>query len=127
MGAETAEYLAEKGARVTIVEMRDNIAPEMHDSTRQLLLFGLEDHGVKILTKATAKRIEDQGIVVDHRGKEKLVKADMVVLALGASPDRGLAKELESFNVEFYLAGDCVEVRQLPEAVEEGFKAALKI
>lgn len=127
VGAETAEYLAEKGNRVTIIEMLDEIAVEMHESIRQILLFSLEDFGVNILTKATVERIEEKGVVVNHRGKEEFVKADIVVVALGASPDQELSKALEKLGVEFHMAGDCGEVRQLPQAVEEGFKTALKV
>lgn len=127
VGAETAEYLAERGHQVTIVEMLDVIATDMDTNTRQLLLFSLADLGVKILTRTTAKKVAERGILVEHRGKERLIKADSVVLALGAQPNRELANQLKKLEIELYAVGDCVEVRKLPNAVEEGFKAGLQV
>lgn len=127
VGAETAEYLAEKGKQVTIVEMLDNIAADIDRTTRLLLLFSLDELGVRMLTKATAKQITNRGVMVDHRGREKFIEGDSVVLALGAQPNRELADQIKKLGIELYTVGDCADVRRLPEAVEEGYKAALKV
>ena len=127
VGAETAEYLAKKGNQVTIVEMLDTVATDMDRVSRQLLLFSLEDLGVKILTKAAAKEITDLGVVTDYRGKKQLIEADTVILALGAQPNQKLGNQLKKLVTQLYIVGDCTEVRRLPDAVEGGFKAALNL
>jgi len=127
VGAETAEYLVTKGKQVTIVEMLDSIATDMDRTSRLLLILNLGELGVKMLTKATAKEITDRGVVVDQRNKEEFIEADTVVLALGAQPNRELVEQIKKLDVELYIVGDCAEVRRLPDAVEEGFKAALKL
>ena len=127
VGAETAEYLAAKGKQVTIVEMLDNIAADIDRTTRLLLLFSLDELGVKMLTKTTAKEITDRGVLIDHRGKEEFIEADTVVLALGAKPNRELAYQIKKLGIELHIVGDCADVRRLPEAVEEGYKAGLKV
>jgi len=127
VGAETAEYLATKGKQVTIVEMLDSIATDVDRNSRLLLILSLDELGVKVLTKATAKEVTDRGVVIDYRGKEEFLEADTVVLALGAQPNRELAEQIKELDVELYLVGDCAEVRRLSDAVEEGFKAALKL
>jgi 2,4-dienoyl-CoA reductase-like NADH-dependent reductase (Old Yellow Enzyme family)/thioredoxin reductase len=127
VGAETAEYLAAKGKQVTIVEMLEAIAADMDRTSRLLLIFSLDELGVKMLTKATAKEINDQGVIVNHRSKQQFIKVDTVVLALGARPNRELADHLKMLGTELYLVGDCAQARKLPDAVEEGFKTALKL
>jgi len=127
VGAETAEYIAEKGNQVVIVEMLDRVATDMDKTSRQLLFFSLEDLGVKMLTKATAKEITKQGVIVDYRGKQQLIEADTVVLALGAKPNRELADQLQKLGIELYIVGNCAKVGRIPDAVEEGFKAALQL
>ena len=127
VGAETAEYLVTKGKQVTIVEMLDSIATDLDRTSRLLLILSLDELGVKMLTKATAKEITDRGVVVDYRNKEEFIEADTVVLALGAQPNRELVEQIKKLDVELYIVGDCAEVRRLPDAVEEGFKAALKL
>ena len=127
VGAETAEYIAEKGNQVVIVEMLDKVATEMDKFSRQLLLFSLEDLGVKMLTRATVKEITEHGVIVDHRGKQQIIEAETVVLALGAEPNRELADQLKKMDIELYIVGDCAKVGRLPDAVEAGFKAALKL
>jgi pyruvate/2-oxoglutarate dehydrogenase complex dihydrolipoamide dehydrogenase (E3) component len=127
VGAETAEYLATKGKRVTIVEMLDSIAANIERTTRLLLMFSLNELGVTILTKAIAKEITDQGVIVDHMGKQEIVDADTIVLALGSEPVKKLADQLAESSTEFFVVGDCSEPRMLPDAVKEGFKVGLEL
>ncbi len=127
VGAETAEYLAKKGNQVTIVEMLDKVASDMDELSCHLLLFSLDDLGVKILTKATAREITDLGVVIEHLGKEQLIEADTVVLALGAQPNQELGNQLKKLGTQLYIVGDCNTVGRLPDAVEGGFKAALNL
>lgn len=127
VGAETAEYLATRGKRVTIVEMLDNVAGDMDRTSRLFLIFSLDELGVKMLTKVTAKKITDQGVIVDRKGEEEFIKADTVVVALGATPNEELFGQLEKLEIEIHKIGDCTTARRLPDAVGEGFKTALKL
>jgi NADH dehydrogenase FAD-containing subunit len=108
--------------------MLDEVATDMDKTSRQLLLFSLEDLSVKILTKAIAKEITEKGVIIDHRGKRRFVQADIVVLALGAQPNKEeLSERLEELGIQYSIVGDCAKVRRLPDAVEDGFKAALEL
>ncbi|MBI2869032.1 MAG: FAD-dependent oxidoreductase [Chloroflexi bacterium] len=127
VGAETAEYLAEKGSPVTIIEMLERVADDMENISRQLLIYSLEDSGVRMLTRATVKEITESGVIIDRRGRQETIEADSIVLALGAQPVRELASQIEKDGARVYLAGDCARVGRLPDAVEGGYKAALKI
>ena len=74
------------------------------------------------------KEVTPEGMaIVDKEGREAFIRADKIVLATGARPESILAKSLRGEVPELYEAGDCVEVRQLLEAIHEGANAALKI
>ena len=48
-------------------------------------------------------------------------------MAVGFTPRRELADELRDTGKEVYLVGDAQEPRTVLEAVDEGYRAALKI
>ena len=125
VGAETAEYLGTQGRQVTLIEMMDSIASDMHRTSRLLLMFSLKDLGVEMLTKAVAKEINDRGVSIVYRGKVQFIEADTVVLALGSKSNRALSEQLERLNIEHSSVGDCVKPRILLDAIAEGFNAAL--
>jgi len=121
VGAEIAECLASKGKRVTIVEMREGIAMDMDRTTRIFLISSLSSLGVEFLTKSTAKEIKKKGVIIDDRGKERFIQADLVVLALGAKSNFDLACQVKKMGINYHIVGDCVEARRMPEAISEGF------
>ena len=127
-GCETAEFLADKGKKVTIVEMLDSLASDMERTHRQYLLQRLDMRGVNILMTTKAEAVQKEGLVVRTEDeKEHLVAADTIVLATGARPNRELYRELLGKAAEIYLAGDCVKPRYIFEATTEGFLAGQAI
>jgi hypothetical protein len=62
--------------------------------------------------------------IVDKDWEVRLIAADTVVLALGACSDRRLLDDLAGLGVETYAVGDCVEPRNIYEAVHEGARVA---
>ena len=119
--------LATDGRQVTVVEMLGEIAADMYESMRGLMLISLNELGVRVRTGTTATAISGNGVTVDCNGKQELITADTVVLALGAGANQELAGKLENLASDLYTVGDCVEARKLPNAVEDGFKVASRI
>ncbi len=126
IGLETAEYLAEKDKRVTVIEKLGDVAADMPSISRLPLLLSLDDYGVRILTKTEPLEITGRGVQVKRKEKSQIVKADTVVLAAGLQPNYEFA-ELENKVPEQYLIGDCKEPRNILEAIHDGFEVALKI
>jgi pyruvate/2-oxoglutarate dehydrogenase complex dihydrolipoamide dehydrogenase (E3) component len=133
-GAETAEYLANKGCRVTIVEEAAEIVSQSSggadykvgmDATylRQSLRF----LGVTILTKTVFEEITESGVTVNRKGERSTIAADTIVLALGHEGNKELAEQLQSLGIELYIVGDCSGVGKLAKAIKEGFKAGLAL
>ena len=63
VGSETAEFLADKGREVTVVELRDGIALDMEYKTRQMLMPKLAALGVVCLTETEVLEIGCNGNV----------------------------------------------------------------
>lgn len=122
-GCETADYLATKGKTVTIVKMRPGEgADDMQPHNRVALLERLRAARIPVLSNKEVIKITDEGVLIRDRatGKNDMVKADWIVLALGARPLRDLAEALEGKGVDIYLIGDCREPGIIKEAVYEG-------
>ena len=122
IGCEVAELLAEKGGKVTIVELLDEMATKLPFRGRHFLLYNLAKRGVAMVTGALCQQITDEGLIItSRRGRQQTIAADTVVLSVGSRPDAALARELEGKVTSLHLVGDCVEPRRIANAVEEAF------
>jgi pyruvate/2-oxoglutarate dehydrogenase complex dihydrolipoamide dehydrogenase (E3) component len=124
VGAETAEFLADRGREVTLIEMVKEIALDEERVSRKLLLRRLGEKGVRVRVLTKARAIIPQGVEVE--GGE-ILPADTVVLATGGQPNKSLEEGLKSSKLEFFSIGDCKTPRQAIDAIHEGFKTALNI
>ena len=123
VGAETAEFLAEKHCGVTVVEMLDLLAGDMEPINQRILLDSLAEHHVATLVRKKIVEFNAKGAVVEDigTGEKQLIEADTFVVACGSAPVRALIKEIEAIVPEVYTAGDCREPRTALEAIAEGF------
>lgn len=127
VGVETAEWLAEKGKEVTVIEMLPEVAGDMPHAVKVLLMLNLQDYGVRILTNARVKEITGAGVLVERMGVEELLPADAVVIAVGIEADNSLEAELQDKVPVLYAVGDCKSPGKIMDAVHEGFKVGLQI
>jgi 2,4-dienoyl-CoA reductase-like NADH-dependent reductase (Old Yellow Enzyme family)/thioredoxin reductase len=126
-GAQTAEFLAERGCEVTIVEMTDAVATDAPIDDRALLLQRLKTLGVQILTGTKIMRVDRGEVTVESPYGVETIPAATVVYCLGARPNDGLADALEAAVPDVRVIGDAVEARRVTEAVAEGALAVLAI
>ncbi len=129
VGVSTTDFLREKGKKVVIIEMLEDIALDMEPLTKMMLIKKLtSDSKVKIWANTKVTKITPEGVVVE-RGWEKIVlkEIDNVVLALGAKPNSNLADDLKEKLSCCYLIGDAKKPRKITEAIEEGFEVAYNI
>jgi 2,4-dienoyl-CoA reductase-like NADH-dependent reductase (Old Yellow Enzyme family)/thioredoxin reductase len=128
VGCETALDLARHGKQVTVVETLPEAAGDLNPVNRTALLGLLAEAGVTVLTGHRITAVVDEGLkVAGPDGRERLVEADTVVLALGSEPEDELARELRREYARFFVVGDCAEPRRLGEAIHEGFAAGLQV
>jgi len=128
VGCETAEFLAEQGKMVTVLEVLDEVAARIILALRLLLLSRLADKGVTILTGAKCQELTDSGLaIITREGEKQTIAADSVVLAAGETPNRVLLQRLEGKVPEIYPIGDCVEPGGIAEAIADGCRIGLRI
>lgn len=128
VGCETAEFLADKGLQVTIIEMLEEIAPDMGMINKAMLLMRIYPKGVKVSTGTIVKEITDNGMIVERMGNtETLSGVDTIVLATGSRPDDALKDMLEKMNIPFRKIGDCAKAGKIIDAVHEGFVYAYSL
>jgi len=127
-GCDTALYLAQEGKKVAIVEALPEIAGDLNFISRGGLMEKLTENGVNVLPNMTIREFTDEGLLAaDREGNEQILKADTVILALGAKPENRLGRDLRDTVLEIYEIGDCVSPRRIGEAIHEGFVTGWQI
>jgi len=127
VGCETALFLAEQNKKVTIVEMLEQVLPEMNVAGPRSAFFErLNKHRVRIETNTKLDEITKDGIVATNReGKKTKFKGNTVVLALGLKSDSKLYDEITSLpKIAVYSVGDYAEPRNIYDALHEGHLTA---
>ncbi|NPV90264.1 MAG: FAD-dependent oxidoreductase [Firmicutes bacterium] len=121
-GCEVAEVLAQRGNRVTIVEIRPQLADDMERKNRRDLLDRLKEHPVTELTSHLVQSVDEAGIQVRHvqRPESLTLKADSVVVAAGYSPQSQLYDEIAPLVPRVVLIGDANQARGVEEAIFDG-------
>jgi 2,4-dienoyl-CoA reductase (NADPH2) len=128
VGCELAEFLAERGRKVTILEGDPELAPEMPMPNRRRLIESLRQSGTAMLTGVNYEEITEKGIIITTReGQRQVIEADTIVLAEGIGPQTGLFQAVEGKVLQIYLAGDCASVRLIRGAIADGASIALTI
>ena len=131
MGCETAEFLAGRGNRVTLVSRSPaaDLAGDVVASYRAPLLARLRKLGVALHTRCDVRELRDgKATIVDAHGREEaVVGADLVVLARGSLSQPTWVDALREKVPELYVVGDCVEPRDIASALYEGAWAGSRI
>ncbi len=125
VGTETAEYLAAKGHKVTIVEMLDKIASGESATVLPLVMEDFEAHGVEQHVNTKVKEIRDNTIYAENTqdGTELTIHADTIVNALGSKKN---AFDESGITAPVTLIGDCSGERtaDIAAAIRSGYHAA---
>ncbi len=128
VGAEVADFLSEKGKKVTLVEMREAIALDLVAHLQHYLNLRLKNKEVQVLTSTKAIRFEEDGLWVEGpQGTRKLTGFDSVVISMGSVSDAGLTEGLKKKVPQVLVIGDAAKPREVMEAVLEAEEAAIRI
>ena len=128
VGAETADYLAERGCAVTIIEMEDAVAKAVQPGPRQYLLERLRGAGAQILVRATVVELHADGASYRLDGLVRQLSGfDAVVIALGAVAYNPLEQAIRGMVKEVHVLGDAVKARNAIEATQEAARIAVSL
>ncbi len=128
IGLELAENLRELGMDVTIVQRPKQLMNPFDPDMASMIHSEMRKHGIKLVLGYTVEgfKEKDNGVEVLLKDNPS-IHADMVVLAIGVTPDTALAKEaglelgikesivvndrMETSVPDIYAAGDAVQVK----------------
>lgn len=85
--------------------------------------------GVKMISGAAYRRIDDDGLHITVEDEARTIPADTVVVCAGQEPARGLYDALSGAGVTAHLIGGALEAAELDalRAIEQGTRLALEI
>ena len=126
-GCELAIHLGKLGKKVTLVEMRDALAPDANVRHRPLLLEQVAAY-VDARTGLRCVEVGETGVVCEDASGERVeLPADTVICALGQKPRADVAASLRGCAPFVRVIGDAGRVSTITNAVYEGYHAALDI
>ena len=127
-GVETAEFMAEHNRKVTVLEMREDIALDEGMIPRAFLMGRLDGHKVGKIVNATVKTINPDGVTYTSGNEEVTVNGfDTIVLALGVKSYNPLEESLKDTVKELYVIGDADRPAPANKATEAALAVAGKI
>ena len=128
VGVETGIHLAEKGNKVTLVEMLDILTPDTTTGLRYRDTFmeALEkQRNFKYLLNARCTAISDKGVsYIDKDGAEHTIEAGSVVIAVGMKSRSDRALEFLEAADRFLMIGDCAAVGNIQKVMRSAFSTA---
>jgi len=121
VGLEVAEYLAERGVAVTVVEMLDAVGKDLGSSRQICVLENLAHAEVELLVDATCTAITASTVVVEQAGALHELACDAVVVAIGSAPDdhTTIAEHCATRGIDYHVVGDAVSARRAIDAIAE--------
>lgn len=124
-GPGTAEFLAAKGCKVTLVSSYGSTAPHMGPTTHYVLPR-LRKAGVVMNPGTRAVEIGDHQVTLESlaTGERRVVPVDTVIMSTMRRQVDSLADALRGKVPYVYLVGDALAPRSLMEATYEGHKFA---
>ena len=132
IGVEMAENLSERGIACTIVDLANQILAPLDFDMAKLAQNEMANHGIDFILEDLVSEFQDGGRTIVLRSG-KVIKTDVVILAIGVVPENALAlqagiktgprghiitnKTLQTFDgatgdllTDIYAIGDAVEV-----------------
>ena len=127
IGLEAAENLARAGARVTVIQRGSQLLAPLDEDMAPFLHAKMKQMGVELRFKAQVTGFEEQPDSLRIALANGALEADLVVLAVGVTPDTALAKaagltlglkgsilvnaRMQTSDPNIYAVGDAVQVR----------------
>ncbi len=126
IGLEVAENLTAKGIDITLVEMADQVMPQLDFDTACCVQTVIEQSGIKLMLGTGVKEISSDGIKLWVKTSDNALKCDMVIFAAGVRAESSLAakaglklgikgtiavdEHMRTSDEDIYAVGDAVEV-----------------
>lgn len=129
VGCETAECLAARGCKVSVIEMMDKIAAGESTTILPTLLENYKTYGVEQYPSHKVKEFRMDAVVCENKdGAEVTIPCDYIVLAMGARSNAFDAAALEAASIPVYSIGDAAgKAADISNAIRTGYDTACQL
>lgn len=129
VGCETAEYLAARGCKVSVIEMMDKIAAGESTTILPTLLENYKTYGVEQYPSHKVKEFRMDAVVCENKDSaEVTIPCDYIVLAMGARSNEFDAAALEAASIPVYSIGDAAgKAADISNAIRTGYDTACQL
>lgn len=124
VGLELAEFLAERGRKVTLLHDSQQLGLPLAMPRRWTAVRHAKEHGVQLKRNVAVTRITESAVEwTNAKGEAKSAPADMVIYADGTTAAAPLADDLRTAGIECEVIGDAGEVGYIHGAIHSAWKA----
>jgi 2,4-dienoyl-CoA reductase-like NADH-dependent reductase (Old Yellow Enzyme family)/thioredoxin reductase len=127
VGLELAEYLIERGRKVTVIEPSYDLGKELSIVRRARVLHLLEQDGATLIKNAEVSKITSDAVHYTNKDGAASVATDTVIISLGAANNMSLANQLSNQGITVSTIGDGHEVGYIEGAILTARELAVKI
>ena len=128
VGIKLAEFLAERGHKITIIDNITKFGGGLPSVSAELVFDKLQKMNVTFLPNSNDIEIENNSVsYANFRGQKRKVAADNMIIAKGTEGSLGVAQELEKAGLNVFPIGDCKGVGYLDGAFMDAALLAQKL
>lgn len=125
VGLELAEFLADRGRRVTLLHEDQQLGLPLAMPRRWTAVRHAKDYGVDIQRRVTVTRITESSVEwTDKKGNAASTAANMAIYADGTTASAPLADELRGAGVDVEVIGDAGDVGYIHGAFHSAWNVA---
>ena len=127
VGLELAEFLAERGRKVTVLEEGPHLGLPMAMPRRWTAVIKATKHGVVLVRDATVVSIDKVSVRYRVGEDEFEVRGDSVVVASQVEPDVQLAELLRDLGIRVQVVGDALNIGYIEGAIHTANRVAREL
>ena len=130
VGCEAAEFLAERGHEVSVVEMKDVIAADVTPESRRYMFEAFREHNVGLYPGAKVGQFYTDGVdyTLADGTPDSLRGFDSIVLAMGSRANAALKETAEAVCTQVLVIGEAAKAPgNAVTATTDALHAALQV
>lgn len=130
VGCEAAEFLAERGHEVSVIEMKDVIAADVTPESRRYMFEAFREHNVGLYPGAKVGQFYTDGVdyTLADGTPDSLRGFDSIVLAMGSRANAALKETAEAVCTQVLVIGEAAKAPgNAVTATTDALHAALQV